>query len=218
MSPLYFISPLADPTAIVLCQRTDGDTVTTREVTNIGGEPAFGRVVQIALKLMTNDHHLGIFSHTGQHLLQLRHREILRFVNNDNGVIQIGAAQKRIGDAGDKACTVFLVGHALCVNGGIDINVALHQRLIERFEIDRGLFGDGTGEPALLPLAVRRHDINDLIEHAVMHQKVGDTRGDCGLATACLGVDKHNVNIRVPDGVGKGKLLVIQLEIIERAA
>ena len=115
------------------------------KMVQIFGKPAARRILQITLQVVSYHYHLALAPNSGQNLFELRQSKVLRLVDNDNGIVDIAAAQEGVCDTSDIPCAVFLIDHSHIINGSRDIDVTVYERLIERLEIYRTLLGYCSG-------------------------------------------------------------------------
>lgn len=116
--------------------------VLAAEVLHAMLESALMLTAEIALKIVTDDNHLGVFAGAGKNLTERERVKILRLVHDENGLAvsaDVGTAQVRIGDGGYKGEPLLVVCHRRIANGLFRHFVCGDERLIKRFKIHAAL-------------------------------------------------------------------------------
>lgn len=192
--------------------------VLAAEVLHAMLESALMLTAEIALKIMTDDNHLGVFAGAGKNLAERERVKVLRFVHDENGLAvaaDVGTAQIRIRDGGYKGEPLLVVCHRRIANGLFRHFVCGDERLIKRFKVHAALLGDGAGQVSLR-IRDRMHDIHDVIKQTVLAKENGGAYRDGCFTGTCSGIHEDDAIVRRPDGIGEFKLILVQLEAKER--
>lgn len=115
-------------------------------------ESALMLTAEIALKIMTDDNHLGVFAGTSKNLAKRERVKVLCFVHDENGLAvaaDVGTAQIRIRDGGYEGEPLLVVCHGRIANGLFRHFVCGDERLIKRFKVHAALLSNGAGQVAL---------------------------------------------------------------------
>ena len=165
---------------------------------------------------MTDYNNFRIVFHAGKRGLQLLYGVVLRLINDDNCILEVGASDVGVGNAGNVPRALLLVDHAVCVEVSRRVDSAVDTRLVEAFKVNAALFCDGSRQPALLSVSTWRHNVDDFAESLVIHQHLCNASSNGGLAGAGLCITKDNINVGTPDRIRKDKLLIIKRHVIKR--